>query len=184
MQEIHTEIAPEAQATTLTAERLRELLHYDPDTGDFTWKVRGRGRRRGRPAGSFHRQSGYIRIVIDRKMYLAHRLVWLYQCGSFSDEMMDHINGVEGDNRFENLRPATYITNQQNRKIGVNNTSGVKGVDWSVIRQKWRVRIKYDGRQTVIGFFDDIEEAASAYALEAAIRFGKYALPSRRDSAI
>lgn len=57
----------------LTAERAREVLNYDPETGDFTWLVASRGTYKGALAG-YKRPDGYVAIMIDRKLYFAHRL--------------------------------------------------------------------------------------------------------------
>ena len=48
----------------LTAERLRERLHYDAGTGVFTRRVGSGHARAGEMAGSVHR-TGYVRISID-----------------------------------------------------------------------------------------------------------------------
>jgi len=53
----------------LTQIRLKELLHYDPDTGLFTWLRPG---WKGVIAGTHH-PSGYIHIRVDNKPYRAHR---------------------------------------------------------------------------------------------------------------
>ena len=61
----------------LTAGRLRELLHYEPETGAFTRRVGSGHARAGDMAGSVHR-TGYVRISIDGGKYTAHHLAWLY----------------------------------------------------------------------------------------------------------
>ncbi|MFW4291481.1 HNH endonuclease [Salmonella enterica subsp. enterica serovar Paratyphi C] len=46
---------------------------------------------------------GYIRIYINKKWYLAHRLAWLYVTGKWPINVIDHINRNKADNRFINL---------------------------------------------------------------------------------
>src|SRR6202035_4009666 len=98
----------------LTAERLREFIHYDPLTGVFTWLVLpvcrgprfvGRGPnqvRVGGIAGCVSKSNGYRRIKIGGHPYCAHRLAWLYMTGTWPKDEIDHINRVRSDNRFCN----------------------------------------------------------------------------------
>src|SRR5262245_26632184 len=90
--------------TEITAERLREVLSYDLETGWFRWRVSPKhsGIRIGRIAGQC--DCGYWRIEIDGKAYLAHRLAWLYVTGKFPDQQIDHVNGDGTYNAWCNLR--------------------------------------------------------------------------------
>lgn len=108
--------------TGLTAESLRELLHYDPQTGIFTWRVTRGNLKACSRAGSM-KEDGYIRVCIGERRYHAHRLAWLYVTGDWPVEEIDHINRNKADNRFTNLRPATRSTNEQNRRWNVNITA-------------------------------------------------------------
>lgn len=147
----------------LTAERLRELLHYAPETGAFT-RVASRGGRAmaGNIAGSIDRQ-GYRRITIDRREYKAHRLAWLYVTGAWPENYIDHRNGVRDDNRFANLREATSGENHQNITRRSDNTSGFIGVTWHRQNMKWMAQIRVDGRYHYLGCFNTYEEANAAY---------------------
>lgn len=146
----------------LTAQRLRELLHYDPETGVFTWRVACRGTAAGDVAGCVI-DGGYIRITIDKRFHRSHRLAWLYMTGTWPANDIDHIDGNPSNNALANLRDVTRSVNLQNRRaaMGHNTTSGVLGV--SSKRNKWRARIKVDGRHVSLGHFDTIEEAQAAY---------------------
>lgn len=149
-------------APNLTAHRLRELLAYDPDTGLFTRRVRtGRTVVVGSVAGNVN-PRGYVSISVDAKLYLAHRLAWLYINGSWPTGQIDHINGVRSDNRAANLRVVDQIKNSQNmRRPGSRNTSGFLGV--SKRRGRWRAIIRFDGKTKQIGTFDSPQEASEAY---------------------
>ena len=61
---------------SITAERLKQVLSYDPDTGIFRWLVGGRRRIKGAVAGTV--RYGYRRIMVDGSKYSAHRLAWLF----------------------------------------------------------------------------------------------------------
>lgn len=137
----------------ITQQKLKELLHYSPETGIFTWKVRPANRVKvGQEAGSY--SGGYRRIRIDDKRYYGHRLAWLYMYGEFPDRQIDHINEVKDDNRIVNLREASYQLQQQNISSRKNNTSGIKGVYWHKVRQKWMACIVHNYKQIHLGYFD------------------------------
>jgi hypothetical protein len=145
---------------SLTAERLREVLHYDPETGVFTrLQTLGRGRA-GAVAGCL-RPDGYLEIGVDYGQYLVHRLAWLYTYSKWPPHHIDHINSDRLDNRVSNLRLATSAENGQNR-CGANrhSKSGVLGVSWDESRQKWVVQIKLDRKRVHMSRHTTLDEAA------------------------
>ena len=145
----------------LTVERLRNVLNYDSATGVFTWKAPINVARIGRVAGSIDGKK-YWHIMIDRRMYFAHRLAWLYIVGTWPSGQIDHIDHDRLNNRFENLRDVTHSINQQNqRKAKSNNKLGLLGV--RCVRKRFAAEIKIDGKKTHIGTFDTPELAYSAY---------------------
>lgn len=145
----------------LTAERLHDLLNYDPHTGVFCWRVnRGpakAGVKTGCPDG-----KGHLRITVDNVVYSAHRLAWLYVHGRWPKDQIDHKNGVRHDNRIANLREATKSQNHHNSKRPRNNTSGHKGVYWHAKSRKWMALISVNGRSNYLGLYDTREAAAAA----------------------
>jgi len=97
----------------LTQSQLKEILTYNPDTGIFTWLVASNGRIRvGDIAGTT--DNGYVRIMIERTKYRAHRLAWLYVHGESPKEQIDHINHIRDDNRINNLRCVSCHENFKN----------------------------------------------------------------------
>lgn len=158
----------------ITQARLKYLFDYDPEVGDFVRKVKVASNVKvGDIAGCSH-NNGYISIGIDKKLYLAHRLAWLYMTGSFPKEMTDHINHIRHDNRFCNLREATNAQNARYSYPRKNNTSGRKGV--SLLRKKYVAEVKYNGKKVYLGLFDNIEEASAAYEAKAKELFGEFYL--------
>lgn len=147
--------AEEKQA--LTQERLKELLHYEPESGIFT-RLKTAGRYvAGAIAGSMD-DEGYLRISIDGKHYRSARLACLYMTGEMPIEA-DHINRIRHDDRWENIRQADRRQNAANRKLQRNNTSGFKGISWDKRRNLWGVNATIDGKLRWFGYFDDIELA-------------------------
>jgi hypothetical protein len=163
----------------ITADRLRWLLTYDPETGVFRWLgSTSRRVRAGTVAGS--NRQGYRRIRIDGRTYQLHRLAWLYMMEEWPDGDLDHINGDPSDNRWCNLREASQSLNNANSRVSRRNTSGFKGVRWNKGRRKWRAGIKVRGRPINLGNFDDRRDAALAYATAAYALFGEFARPQWR----
>ena len=145
----------------LTQERLKELLHYNPDTGVFIWRISRRGVKQGKIAGSIS-SDGYLFIGIDCRLYRAHRLAWLYITGEFPRHQIDHINHDRDDNRICNLRDVSMGENSRNRRKDPRNTSGHTGVYWLKAKKKWQASIKNRGKHYHFGWFCDIEDAKAA----------------------
>ena len=146
----------------LTAEHLRSILNYDPETGIFTRKVRtSRSVRAGDVAGSVS-GNGYLQISVQSRLYHAHRLAWLYVYGEWPKDQIDHINRIRTDNRIANLREVTHKQNNQNKSKPSNNTSGYPGVYWYKQSSKWQAKIKHNQKSIHLGHFSILEEALSA----------------------
>lgn len=148
----------------LTAERLRELLRYDSETGEFHWRG-GEGRPRKKTKAGCKDKDGYIRIKVDQRLYAAHRLAWLYVHGEWPKHTIDHKNCVRSDNRIENLRDITREANMQNVKSAPrsNKSSGLLGASWHKAAGDWRANIAVNGKKRHLGRFDTAEEAHAAY---------------------
>lgn len=145
----------------LSKSELDSLLHYDRETGVFTW-IR-KGQRCGQRAGCVA-PSGYISIEIKNKGYLAHRLAWLTVTGKHPVNNIDHKNGVRSDNRFENLRDVDQSTNAQNQRAAHKDSNGgLLGISWHKRDKKWVARLRVRGTLKNVGRFDDKNEAHEAY---------------------
>lgn len=158
------------------AEKIKEILNYDPETGVFTWKVtRSNNAKKGEIAGTYSRgKYDYNLIYINSKAYLAHRLAWRYMTGEDPIGLIDHINGNTLDNRFSNLRKCDVQQNQFNSKCRVTNKSGFKGVTTHK-DGKFSARIMHNGMQVYLGYFDTPEAAHKAYCDAANKRAGEFA---------
>ena len=145
--------------TILAQKELKELLHYNPETGLFTRKVSLSNRVKiGDIAGSIN-SSGYIAIRVRGNPLSAHRLAWLYVHGVWPENEIDHINQNRADNRLINLREVTGKENHKNMSLYKANTSGVCGVNWNRKYSKWHSRINVDGKSVWLGQYDDKFEA-------------------------
>lgn len=146
-------------------ERLNELLEYNPETGEFTWKLSTNGRIKiGSMAGCQH-HSGYCTIGVGSTQYQAHRLAWLMGHGQDpGDLQINHINSNRGDNRLANLE---LVTNRQNSQhasqSGVRQKSLPPGVKWCAQDQKYQARIKINGKTCHLGSYSSLSAASRAY---------------------
>jgi hypothetical protein len=144
----------------LTAERLRAVLRYEPETGVFTWRHARRGVVAGSIAGCLSKESGYVLICIDGCLYRAHRLAWLYVKRQWPPRLLDHRDRDRANNRWTNIRMADDKQNSENTSLRSDNESGIRGVAWN--RGRWRARIFSGGREIHLGRFDDLLSAAGA----------------------
>lgn len=147
----------------LTAARLRELLHYNPETGEFVRKT-AIGKN---PVGSLvhtPHTNGYSRVSVDGRKYYAHRLAWLCVYGSWPSGDIDHINHNKIDNRISNLRDVSRSVNNQNQiRCKRDGTSGVLGVSWHKAAKKWSAQIALNGKCRHLGLFSEKDDARAAY---------------------
>jgi len=145
----------------LTQDRLKELLHYDPDTGLFTrMKTVSGNSKKGTFAGRIN-AHGYVQISVDYTRHSGHRLAWLYVYGEFPPGDLDHINRDRSCNQIANLRLCTRSGNNQNQGFSLKNTSGFKGVTWHKGLQKWQAQIQINHKNMHLGVFGEISDAAS-----------------------
>lgn len=146
----------------LTQKRLKELMEYNPETGEFTRKTAPcNGTKVGDIAGGCD-SEGYIRIRVGRKRHFAHRLAWLYVRGFWPKNEIDHINRDPSDNRLCNLREVSHQCNMRNCGNPKTNTSGVKGVRRHKRRKKWEARICVDNEYKFLGTYNSFDNAVCA----------------------
>ena len=151
----------------ITQARLKELLHYDPDSGVFTWRQSKNNQytRIGSEADCVS-GHGYIRIMLDGTRYFAHVLAWLYVYGKYPTQVIDHINKIKSDNRIINLRDVSTSINNHNTKARKDNTSGQVGVNWHKRTGKWAARLCVDNKRQFLGYYDNYEDAVNIYKTE------------------
>ena len=149
----------------ITLDQLRALLHYDPETGCFVWRVKTCRKVVSGTIAGYTRPEGYTIISIFGKRYRASRLAWLYVVGEWPVGDVDHIDGNPRNNAFCNLRDVSTAGNVQNQKRAHvrNKSSGLLGVSKVKGNRRWRARICTHGVHTLIGWFDTPEEAHEAY---------------------
>jgi len=163
----------------LTQEYLKSILDYNPDTGIFTWKHRDdrsnswNTRYAGSEAGAISSEC-VINISINKKLYIATRLAWLYVYGYFPDYTLHYINNISLDNRIKNICKHNRMEMSQNRKKQKNNTSSFVGVCFNKYHNKFQAQIAANGKIKYLGYFNTAEEAHEAY-LKAKAHYHEFA---------
>ena len=169
----------EPKPKVLTAQLLREMLSYDPETGEFRWLVKAsKNTVVGSIAGSIL-GNGYRQIrMLGKQSFYVHRLAYLYMTGEWPPEQIDHVDGNPDNNKWNNLRISNQTQNMGNTRVPDHNTSGIKGVSWCKRRKKWRAYIVINQKQEALGHYVYKHDAAAAYAKRAREVFGEFARTS------
>ena len=174
-----------------TPDELRQLLSYDPETGDLFWKERPismfgslRAARSwnsmwaGKPALAFIHIKGYKTGTLLDRGVKAHRVAFALHHGHWPD-VVDHINGNPSDNRASNLRSASQSENMRNVKVRSGSSSRYLGVSWHKASGKWVAQLRAkDGKRFHLGTFSSEEDAAMAYDTAARSHHGAFARPN------
>lgn len=158
----------------ITIDRLKEVLSYDEDSGNFFWKKRLSQRSSvGKLAGCKNKKR--LEIRIDGQLYLAHKLAWFMKTGNWPYHEIDHkdLNGL--NNSFKNLRYANHSLNGANIRAHKDNALGVKGVTYEKSRKKYVAQLSCGGKKVLYKRFDAMDDAKQAYDLAASQYFGEYA---------
>jgi len=139
-------------------------LHYNPETGLFTWACAGKGIRAGAIAGHLDAE-GYWVVKVGYRPYRAHRLAWFLTHGEWPAGEVDHINHERADNRIFNLRVVDRAGNMQNQqRPHVDNKScGLLGVTWNKQHKRWQAKIVARKVRHHVGYFSDPQVAHEAY---------------------
>ena len=159
----------------LTQDRIRELFDYRD--GNLYWKVARSNIKAGDRAG-YVREDDYQAIRIDGKLYLAHRLIFLYHHG-YLPEFLDHIDRNPSNNSIDNLREATLAQNNTNVEkqksySGKSTTSTYKGVSWFKRDKRWKAQIRINTKLKHLGYFTSEIDAAKSYNKAAIEAFGEF----------
>lgn len=148
-------MATKKASAEVTASVARDLLDYEPRTGGFT------RRSTGRRADTKH-NAGYLCVSVCGRLYLSHRLAWLYVHGEWPADQIDHINGDRADNRINNLRECTNAQNCQNVRAH-RDGCGLLGASLEKRSGRWQSGIGVGGKRFHLGYFATKEEAHAAY---------------------
>jgi hypothetical protein len=146
--------------TSLTQSQVKHLFDYNPETGKLTRK------KSGKTVGNLNHR-GYFNIGINYKVYLVHRIIWLYVHGYFPENDIDHIDRNRLNNQISNLREVSKQCNARNSGLYINNFSAVTGVSLDKKQMCWRAHIRLNHKRYYLhSSIDYIEAAAHRLAAE------------------
>lgn len=149
----------------ITHDDLKKILEYNEITGDFIWIVNMKHNpNKGKKGGSINRTTGYRYISIYKRRYYESHLAWFYMTGSWPEKEIDHINRIKYDNSWKNLRLADRSQNNCNKTSTRKKYFDLpRGVSWSIKYKKYQSQCKHKNHNYHLGYFDNIDEAKSAY---------------------
>lgn len=125
-------------------------------------------------------KDGYVASSSFYKYTRLHRLIMDYP----DDMEVDHEYHDKWDNRKEFLRIVTRSKNQMNVSLRSNNTSGVKGVSWHIVREKWQAYIGINKKLISLGYYDNFEDAVAVRKDAEEKYFGEYNYKEKDKDAI
>jgi hypothetical protein len=169
----------------------RERFQYDDFTGNLVWRDPGQSafaslkgyrifKRKfaGKVAGHIN-SDGYVRVYLQGRSVLAHRIIWAIVYGRDPANDIDHRDMCRSNNRLDNLREATRSQNCMNKYLRSDNASGVKGVHWHKASQKWAAAICINGHNMHLGLFRTKELAENVRCLAAKRLHGEFSRTSQ-----
>lgn len=152
---------PKDQRLVLTQARVRELFDYDQKIGNLIRRTSQSSKNSVGDIVGYRGNNGYLYVRVDGRLYLVHRVIWMYVHGYFPEHYIDHINRDKCDNRLENLREATNKCNMRNSKLRSDNKTGITGIFLLKDRGKWLANIRVDNKTKFLGEFIDFTEAVA-----------------------
>lgn len=156
----------------LKEKELKALLRYEKVTGEFYWrpaaqKTFGKRLNFEKPVGFKNCGSKkYKQVKIQGRWYRIHTLVWFFETGKWPKKIIDHVNGNQWDNRFENLREVDVRGNSSNQ--GIHRAGKLPGCYFEKPKRgprRWKSQLYLSGHTYNLGRFSSEEEAHTMYLL-------------------
>lgn len=144
--------------------RNRPDYHFGNGTEDYqyrSWKIWNKRYAGTLALNHICPSHGYRVGRLDRRNYLAHRIMWFMATGE-EPEQIDHVNRVRSDNRISNLRASSQALNQRNRNVRRDSVSGVRGVYYVSSTGNYQSTMRVDGKIFYLGTFQTLEAATEA----------------------
>ncbi len=176
------------QRNQISGAVLRQILRYDPDSGDLFWLTRPQqmfpsadaakawnNRNANKKAFTAIDSYGYRFGKIFGRSYRAHRVIWALQTGEWPSNEIDHANGIGSDNSWSNLRETNRAQNSQNTSSRRGSSSKYLGVSRKSGEKNWCAQIRAKDQKRYLGSFESEIDAALAYDAAALKHHGPFA---------
>lgn len=140
-------------------EELQELYYYKDGHLYHKHKNISRGRtsvKGGKRVNSTPDNSGYLRLVLNKKTYPVARVIWQLVYGDLTvDDTIDHRDRNRTNNTLDNLRKADVFIQQRNKGTPINNSSGFVGVALNI--KKYKVKgVEKEIHYYVARWYDEV----------------------------
>jgi len=118
----------ESELAALAA-RIQKNYSYDAERGLLVNNRTGKAVKGISKTGKNYRRFGF-RYQGKMKFLNYHAAVWVWHHGRFPEKQIDHVNGVESDNRIQNLREVSQSENNYNmlHDWKPNKDTGLPGI--------------------------------------------------------
>jgi hypothetical protein len=145
------------------------------DAADFDWLNQWKWFARWSPGmQSFYATRNLPRVNGKQRHVDMHRVI--LGLGFGDPREGDHRDPLKTlDNRRSNLRIATSVQNQYNRRLNCTTGTGYKGVDYVKRTRKYRARITVNGTTVVCGYDSTPSGAHELYVAAAELLHGEFA---------
>jgi len=148
-----------------TKETLLAMFSYEPDTGLLLWADPKSNRKNAYVNSHSTSNKQYRSVSVGGKTLKVHRVIAAMFLGlDLMDEtvIVDHINGLHGDNRLCNLRLTDARGNSGN--LETHRNGKLVGTYYNIKSNRWYCRIYFSGAVVSLGGgFLTEEEAAKVH---------------------
>lgn len=162
----------------LTHEYLKQCIDYNPETGEFKWKITQSSNVYGNDAFSvkvYGNNYVSLKTEILRKKYTTNRLIVFWMTGFMPspNRIVITIDNNALNLKWSNIKVGNH--SEGNMKKKNYGELAYKGVCFHKPTKKYLTKIKINGKSKHLGLFKTEAEAAEAYMKAAQKHYGELA---------
>jgi hypothetical protein len=134
-------------------EALLAAMTYNKKSGICRWRTTRKGVEKVNQVAGYVDKQGKRWIRFSNGRYRSTHLIWFYVTGTWPPVLVDHEDLNVSNDKWRNLRLATHAQNHCNLRKSKRNTSGYKGVSFCKKKNKFEVRINFEGKCHRLGYY-------------------------------